>query len=81
MLTFTRPPSRLRAFNSVFKVGWVDFVNFSNAMHLQVFCSYPRYKIEIFFWSVTFSSKKKDLCRPLSRAGDGEIEVLCDWAR
>ena len=28
-----------------------------------------------------FIKNKKDLCRPLSLAGDGEIEVLCDWAR
>ena len=27
-----------------------------------------------------FRKNKKVLCRPLSRAGDGEIEVLCDWA-
>ena len=28
-----------------------------------------------------FRKNKKVLCRPLSRAGNGEIEVLCDWAR
>ena len=28
-----------------------------------------------------FRKNKKVLCRPLSRAGNGEIEALCDWAR
>ena len=40
------------------------------------------FKLQFRVWECdVFIKNKKDLCRPLSRAGDGEIEVLCAIGR